>query len=287
MGEIGIRAGARGPQPAAGDLAALVAALGTARVYDLARPLEATTPVIPHHAPFRMALLRRHGDVVREGGLSGANELLSLGGHCGTHIDALCHMAVGGRLHGGIDAAAACVGGRFASLGVETIAPILCRGVLLDLPRALGVSALEAGRAIGAADLERAAAGAGVEIGPGDAVLVRTGWPVGRADADAFLGLESGVPGPDAEAAAWLAERGVRVTGADTMAYEWLAPGAGLRRLPVHALLLVERGIPIIEVMDLEDLARDGVSSFAFVAAPLKITGATGSPMRPLALVPG
>jgi kynurenine formamidase len=286
MDDNSIQAGVRIGRASAGGSDGLAEVLAGARVYDLAQPLEAATPALAHHAPFRMALLRRHGDVVRQGGLSGANELLSLGGHSGTHIDALCHMAVGGVMHGGVDAASATAEGRFRSLGVETIAPILCRGVLLDVPGVLGVSSLEPGRPVRAADLERAARVAGVEIGRGDAVLVRTGWPVGRLDdAESFLGLESGVPGPDATAAAWLVERGVRVTGADTLAYEWLAPGAGVRSLPVHALLLVEWGVPIIELMDLEELARDGVSTFAFVAAPLKITGATGSPMRPLGLV--
>lgn len=286
MDEIDIRAEARIPREAAGSSSALVEAVAAARVYDLAHPLEATTPVIPHHAPFRMGFLRRHGDTLRPGGLSGANELITLGGHAGTHIDALCHMAVDGRLHGGADAVESCSGGRFRVLGVETIAPLVCRGVLLDVPGALGVSALEPGRPITHLDLERAARAARVEVGPGDAVLVRTGWPVGRwGDPEAYLGAESGVPGPDVSAAAWLVERGVRVTGSDTIAYEWLAPGAGLQHLPVHALLRVERGVPIIEVLDLEDLARDRVATFAFVAAPLKIIGASGSPMRPLALV--
>jgi kynurenine formamidase len=259
--------------------------LARARAYDLAQPLEASIPTIPHHVPFRMALTRRHGDVVRPDGTSAATELISLSGHTGTHIDALCHFSAGGALHGGIDAREACMGGRFASLGVDTIAPIACRGVLLDVPGALGAEALEPGRPITAADLEATARHHGVEVRDGDAVLVRTGWPVGRlSDPTAFLGEETGVPGPDASSAGWLAERGVRVTGSDTLAYEWLEPGAGLSRLPVHEVLLVRAGIPIIEVMQLEALAGDDVHEFAFVAAPLRLVGATGSPLRPLAL---
>ncbi|MDQ6691777.1 MAG: cyclase family protein, partial [Candidatus Dormibacteraeota bacterium] len=127
----------------------------------------------------------------------------------------------------------------------------------------------------------------GVQVEEGDAVLFRTGWPVGRyEDQDAFVGWPTGVPGPDASAARWLAEHRVRVTGSDTIAYEWLAPGAAHARLPVHVLLLVEAGIHIIEVMDLEELARDRVREFLFVCSPLKLVGATGSPVRPLALVP-
>jgi kynurenine formamidase len=260
--------------------------LAQARVYDLAQPLEATTPVLPHHAPFRMAMLRRHGDYFREDGSSGANELLSLGSHTGTHIDALCHVSMDGKLHRGLDPDAVCRGGRFAELGVETVAPIVCRGVLLDVAGALGIPALEPARAITAKDLETTCRAQAVDVRKGDAVLVRTGWPVGRLETpEAFLGWATGVPGPDQSAARWLAERRVRVTGSDTIIYEWLAPGVALARLPVHVILLVEHGIPIIEVMDLEGLASDRAWTFLFVAAPLRIVGATGSPVRPLGLV--
>ena len=117
-------------------------------------------------------------------------------------------------------------------------------------------------------------------------MLFRTGWPVGRyQDEPAYVGWPTGVPGPDETAARWLAERRIHVAGSDTIAFEWLAPDAGHSRLPVHVILLVENGIHIIEVLDLEELARDRVYEFLFVASPLKLVGATGSPVRPLALV--
>jgi kynurenine formamidase len=261
--------------------------LDSARVYDLAHPLDADTPVSASHPPFRLALMRRHGDLVRDDGMSGANELMTLGGHNGTHIDALCHVALDGRLHGGVDAVEASRGGRFTAHGIETIAPIVCRGVLLDIPALDGRTALDAGEAVTADDLARACEVQGVAIGAGDAVLVRSGWPIDHyASGELMLGHESGVPGPNTSAARWLAERGVRVTGSDTIAYEHLAPGTGHTRLPVHVILLVEHGIHIIEMLDLEELARDQVHEFWFVAAPLKIVGATGSPLRPLAIVP-
>ncbi len=260
--------------------------LAGARVYDLAQPLERATPVGPNHPPFWSALVRRHGDVVRDDGSSAAFELMSLGGHTGTHIDALCHISLGGELYGRVPAAETLAEGRFARLGVETIPPLVCRGVLLDVPAASGRSVLDPGEPITAADLERTCSEHGVEIGKGDAVLVRTGWPVGRFhDPIAFNGLETGVPGPDESAARWLASRDIRLTGADTLAYEHLPAGAGQRLLPAHVALLVEHGIHIVEVLDLERLARDGVHEFAFVALPLRIVGATGSPIRPIALV--
>ena len=259
----------------------------SARVFDLAHPLEATTPTSPNHPPFRMALMRRHGDAVRADGGSGANELFTMGGHTGTHIDALCHVSYQGLLHGGVDAEAAARGGRFSSLGIETIAPMLCRGVLLDIPALLGVAQLEAAFPVTGEILEECCRRQGVAVEAGDAVLIRSGWPVGRwYDARAYVGHETGVPGPNESAARWLSARGVRVTGADTIAYEWLAAGAGHSRLPAHLHLLVESGIHIIEVMDLEGLAAAAVHEFLFVVAPLKLVGATGSPVRPLAIAP-
>jgi kynurenine formamidase len=264
----------------------LVERLLRARVYDLGQPLEATTPVSPNHPPFRMGLVRRHGDLVREDGSSGANEMVVMGGHTGTHIDALCHVSLGGRLYGGVDALESSRGGRFRELGVETIAPIVRRGVLLDPPAAHGLEGWEAGRPITAADLQETCRRQGSEVRPGDAVLVRSGWPRDRwQDPAAFVGLRTGVPGPDESAAHWLAERRVFLTGADTIAYEWLAPGAGHRRLPVHVILLAQAGVHIVEVMHLEELSRDRVYEFAFVASPLRMVGATGSPLRPLAMV--
>lgn len=257
-----------------------------AHVYDLGQPLEASTPVSPNHPPFRMGLIRRHGDHVREDGTSGANELIAMGGHTGTHIDALCHASKDGRLYGGRNALEASLGGRFRELGVETIAPIVRRGVLLDVPAAHGLPAWEPGRPITAEDLMETSRRQGTEVRLGDAVLIRSGWPHGRwHDATAFVGLRTGVPGPNESAARWLAERRIFLTGADTIAYEWLAPGAGHSHLPVHAILLVQSGIHIVEVLNLEELGRDRVYEFAFVAAPLKLVGATGSPLRPLALV--
>lgn len=265
----------------------LLAALARARVFDLGRPLEAATPVSPNHPPFRMALMRRHGDNVRADGMSGANELMTLGGHTGTHIDALAHVSSHGELFGGIDAQAASRGGRFHELGVETIAPLIGRGIMLDVPAALGYQTLQPAHPITEQELAQTARAQGTEPEAGDVVLIRTGWPAGRyQDNSAYAGHETGVPGPDISGARWLSARGIRATGADTIAYEWLPPKSGHDLLPVHTHLLYECGINILEVLDLEALAAAGAYEFVFVAIPLKLVGATGSPIRPLAVVP-
>lgn len=255
------------------------------QVFDLARPMEMGMPQSPNHPQFRIALARRHGDSVRADGGSAASEMIVTGGHVGTHIDALSHVSHAGRLHGGLDAAEAQRGGRFSALGVETIAPMVCRGWLLDVPAALGLAACAPGYEIAPDDLELAAAARNLRPQPGDVILVRTGWAQRWDDREAYIGHESGVPGPGEAGARWLAALRPRAVGADSIAFEHLAPGAGHALLPAHRVLLVEHGIHIIETLNLEQLARAGVHEFAFVLAPLPLVGATGSPVRPLAVV--
>ncbi len=202
----------------------------------------------------------------------------------GTTLDALAHVSQHGKLHGGRDAVQAQTGGRFSELGVETVAPIFCRGVLLDVAGHRGLPALPAGEPIRADELRAVAAAQGVELPRGGAVLVRSGWASHWGHPPTYLGHDSGVPGPDEGAAAWIASASPRVTAHDSMAYEWVAPGAGHALLPAHRVLLVEHGVHIVENVDLEQLAADRVYEFLFVCLPLKFVGATGSPVRPLAV---
>ncbi|SDJ65759.1 Kynurenine formamidase [Nonomuraea jiangxiensis] len=256
-------------------------------IYDLGRRLYAGMPQSPNHPAYTHTLPRRHGDRTRSDGGSAANDLILMGTHVGTHIDALAHVSQDGKLFGGADAAGACVGGLYPEHGVHTIVPMVCRGVLLDVPGALGLESCAPGYEITPADLDATVKHQGVEPAPGDVVLIRSGWGRHFADPDreVYIGAESGVPGVSEAGARWLAERGARAAGADTIAFERLAPGQGHSVLPAHRVLLVESGIYLIETMELDELARDGVHEFTFVLAPLPLFGATGSPVRPLALV--
>lgn len=255
------------------------------RIYDLARPYRPGMPQSPNHPPYSHALVRRHGDVVRADGGSAANDLIVMGTHVGTHIDAVAHVSQDGWLHGDVAAAEAQQGGRFERLGADAIAPIVGRAVLLDVPAVLGVEACAPAYEVTPDDLDTAVRLAAVDPAPGDVILVRTGWGRRWHDGSDYVGLESGVPGPGEAAARWLAERRPRAVGADSIAFERLAPGAGHALLPVHRVLLVEHGINIIETLDLEGLASDDVKVCAIVVAPLPLVGATGSPVRPLAIV--
>jgi len=257
------------------------------RVVDLGRMLTVGMPQSPNHPAYWHSLPRRHGDMVRADGGSAANDMITMGTHVGTHVDALAHVSQDGKLYGGLDATDALEGGRYVELGAHTIQPMVRRGVLLDVPGTLGVERLGAGYEITVADLEATVERQGVTINAGDVVLVRSGWGqhFDAGDNDTFRGLTTGVPGVSEAGATWLAGHDVHAVGADTIAFEMLAPGAGHGLLPAHRVLLVERGIYIVETMDLEELALDGIHEFLFVLSPLAFFGATGSPVRPLAVV--
>ncbi len=238
-------------------------------------------PHHPNHPPFLYGLSKAHGESsVR--GVSAAAESIALGGHVGTHIDALCHFSLRGRLFGGADA----IGCQSYAAGisehhVDTIGPILRRGVLLDAAAAEGTDVLPHDFVVDAECLDRAAGRAGVAIAAGDVVLVRTGWARYWNDAGRFINSLR-CPGVNHEASVWLSRRKVFAAGSDTIAFEFVPAPA----MPVHVHLLVESGIHIIEALNLEQLAAERVCEFVFAASPLRIPGATGSPIRPIALAP-
>jgi kynurenine formamidase len=257
------------------------------RVFDLGRPMFVGMPQSPNHPQYWHALPRRHGDRMRADGSSAANDVIMTGTHVGTHIDSLAHVSFQGCLYGGVDAAEEQAGGQFMKHGVHTIEPMVCRGILLDVPAALGIEACAPAYEITTADLELTAARHGIDdIGHGDVVLVRSGWGRHFAEgSEAYVGQGTGVPGVSEAGATWLADLGIRAAGADTIAFEQLPAGGGHALLPAHRVLLVERGVYIIEAMDLEGLAAAGIREFTFVLVPLNLVGATGSPVRPLAVV--
>ena len=259
----------------------LIEQLAKAEVFDLSQPYYVGMPHHPAHPPFLYGMTKRHGDICFADGGSSAAELIAVGSHVGTHIDALAHFSKDGKMHGGVVAEDfQSYGGGVGRHGVETIPPIVRRGVLLDVAAARGVDVLPEDASIGAAELEDTAGMQGVEIRAGDVVLVRTGWGTLWGDCRAYInGVKS--PGPNEEAARWLSAKGIWAGGSDTVAFEFVPSAA----MPVHIHFLVERGIHIVEALDLEGLGQARRYEFAFVAAPLKIVGGTGAPVRPLALV--
>jgi kynurenine formamidase len=258
------------------------------RVIDLEQPRVEGMPIHEAHRPgYVYALYRRHGDAPVSGPLgprSSASGLIVCMEHSGTHIDALCHQAEDGLLFGDVPAAEATTAKGFLAQGIETVPPLVGRGVLLDLPRHRGGTELASGEAVEANELAACAVSQGSAIEPGDVVLVRTGNGRYWQESERYLAG----PGLAASASWWLAEREVLAVGADNMAWDVIGlvdEELGCQ-LPGHLLLLVRHGIYIIENLVLEELAATGVTAFGFVCTPLKFVGATGSPVRPIALLP-
>jgi kynurenine formamidase len=260
--------------------------LAGARVYDLAQPLFTGAPHFPTHPPFLFSLNKLHGEYVLRGGGSAASETITLGGHVGTHIDALNHFSCAGKMFGGAEPRQS-AGSGVSPHSVDTINPLLRRGVLFDVAAHAGVDALAADFTVTPDLLDRIAAKDGIEVREGDVVLLRTGWARYWEDPGQFVTGGSGTqvtgPGPQRAAAEWLSGRRVFAAGSDTIAFEQMPSPA----MEVHVHLLVESGIHIIECLNLEELSRAGVREFLFIAAPLKIRGGTGSPVRPMAVTAG
>jgi kynurenine formamidase len=259
-----------------GDLA------GGAGIYELSYAMAPSMPVYGPHIPYSLALHRRHSDphpAKRKDGSSFANEIIITSGHSGTHIDALGHFSRNGCMHGGLKVSEVETRDGFRELSVAEIPPILQQAVVLDVAAARNVDCLEPGEEIAVSDIEQALTLAGEEIKVGDAVLIRTGWSKHWSDAETFNGRR-GLPGPGETAARWLVSRGATLVGSDTPVFECLpAPGAS-----VHALLLVDEGIHIMENLNLDEIARLRRSRVIFVALPLRLVGSTGSPIRPIAI---
>src|SRR5262249_16361356 len=158
----------------------LLGPLTRARVFDLEQPRFAGMPVHPAHKPgYFYGLHRRHRDSYRpdrHGPRSGASGVLTMMEHSGTHIDALCHQAADLTFHKDVPVDDVERPDGYTAYGAETIAPIIARGVLLDVARWKGVDALPEHYAITADDLAGCAREAGVIVGPGDVLLVRTGF---------------------------------------------------------------------------------------------------------------
>lgn len=227
-------------------------------------------------------MLRDGGDYAaglpERGGFGFADDVLTVPTHGVSHLDALSHVWRDGLMYNGI--ASTSVTSRGARrLGIEKIPPVVTRGVFVDAARGGGRAAADPVRL---GELQSLLAEAGVDLRPGDALLVRTGWlsasRAGAAGASAWCGLHFDC-GP------WLAERQVVLVGADNPGVEAFPSGDADCQVPMHLELIRDHGILLAELLDLEALAAAGRATFLFVVAPLPLTGGVGSPVAPVAIL--
>jgi kynurenine formamidase len=215
-------------------------------------------------------------------------------GQVGTQFDGLGHIGgevryADGSLHrafyNGYTTAEMNAGTGLRKLGVEHVKPLITRGVLIDLPSHKNVQRLAGGYEVTLADVRGALARQGIaesSIQPGDAVLFRYGWAQLWSTPAEYSA--PALPGIGMEVARWLVERKVTVTGSDTSVTEVSPSAVQGAAIPVHQELMMKNGIFNIENMTFEELAADRGYEFLFIATPIRFEGATGSPLRPLAI---
>jgi kynurenine formamidase len=249
------------------------------RLYDLGRVLDEHVPVFPGRAFHQTLVTTAHhanGGGVGENRVNWITETISGTTQLGTHLDALSHLQIGDRGYNGWTVAELAQPYGVGRLGAETIPQVVTRGWLVDAAAARGVERLDAGDVIGLDDV------GDLDPEPGDAVLFHTGWGGLWEDGEGYL---SGQPGPGLDLAAWLAGKGVALTGADTWSYGPVPPEDPDRTFEVPQILNVRHGVFVVENLDLSKLAHDSVREFALVLTHPKLRGATGAWVSPIALV--
>jgi kynurenine formamidase len=258
----------------------------TGKVYSLALPIQREgVPIFDYRgAPQRLSLTSNTDNERFEAygappGLGANEDVLVLASHSITHMDALSHVFAEGKMYNDFGAEEFTTGEGARHLDVVQTASFAGRGVLLDLARHQGVEWLEPGQVIDAAQLEACRAAQGVELNAGDILLVRTGW------LDYFATGESGFeqPGLGKDAVSFVDDHDLAVVGADNAAIECI-PFDDDEFLSVHIELLVKRGVTLLEHLYLSELAADGCHEFLLSVGGLKVTGAAGSPINPIAI---
>ena len=199
----------------------------------------------------------------------------------GTQIDGLGHIGIDGVHYNGVPASEIMREDGLVRYGAEHIPAIATRGVLIDMAAHRSVDVVQPLAQFDAAEVRAAARAQGVDIRAGDVVLFHTGWLAMMDDAETFIGQ---APGINADAAAWLVERGVVAVGADTAGLETNAPPEDGSVLPVHAMLIAQNGIYILETVDTRELAAGGVHEFMFVLGAARMQGSVQAIVNPVAI---
>jgi len=251
------------------------------RVYQLGRVYESGMPVfgtrhyslrIPQaFGPLGKNQITYHDEIV-------SGEL----GQIGTQFDGLGHIGIGDLYYNGNRRSDFATAEGLTRLGVEQVGAFVTRGLLIDVARYKGVEQLQGSYEITVADLKGALQRQGTSIDAGDVVLIHTGWgTLWMKDNARFTQTE---PGIGLAAGQFLVDEEIAMVSADNWGIEVVPnPDASLA-FPVHQLLVTRNGIYNLENIVSEELARDAVYEFAFIFAPLRLKGATGSPGNPIAI---
>ena len=239
---------------------------------------------IPLAAGRRFEVLTKRTNNLPESNRRGSNEELVIAeiGQVGTQFDGFSHQTIGDSMYNCFKVSEVSTRTGFSKLGIENVGFLMTRGVLIDVAALKSVAMLGDGYEITVADLEAALRRQNLTLERGDAVIIHTGygklWGTGNAR------YARGNPGIGVAAAEWLARQQPMLVGADTTPVE-ISPNPDARiNLPVHQIMLAVHGIHLLENLKLDELAARGIQEFAFMLQPLKLQGATGSTVAPVAV---
>ena len=203
-------------------------------------------------------------------------------GQVGTQFDGFAHQSHNGVHYNCFKTNEIVTRNGFTKLGVQNVGSLITRGVLIDVAGYKGVEMLGDNYEVTQEDIEGAAKKQNIILQPGDAILTRTGWSKLWGKDNARYGR--GNPGLGVKAAQFLIAKDPMMLGADTAPVEVNPNPDKLLSLPIHQLALVVHGVYLLENLTLEELASKGINEFALIMQPLKLDGATGSTVAPVAV---
>ena len=260
-------------------------------------PVSCALPLAVHPAPDNPRPVQHHmviaGDVAtsnaRIPGMQASGDFIGLNPHgwAITHLDALCHVFLNGKMYNGFAKEEVRSDGAQRNSITAGQEGIVSRGVLLDIPGLRGVEWLEPQERISVDELRAAEERAGVRVSEGDILLVSNGRDARRAALGPWAPLEVGIAGLSADCLPWLHERGVAVLGGDAIS-DVYPSGIDGWPLPIHQIAIVQMGVHLIDNARLDQLTRAcrerGRWEFLFIVAPLRLERGTGSPLNPIAM---
>ena len=253
----------------------------TGEVIELAHVLSADMPLSPGRT-FNMQVKRSAAAAGTHKRAGNEEIITSEMGQVGTQFDGFAHQSHNGVHYNCFKTEEIATRNGFTKLGVHKVGMLMTRGVLIDIAGYKGVDILDVKYEITVADLEGAMKKQNLSLQAGDAVIFNTGW--GKLWGKDNAKYRSGNPGIGVKAAEWLIAKDPMLLGADTAPVEVSPNPDPLLALPIHQIALVNHGVHLLENLKLDEAAAKGLAEFAFIMQPLKLQGATGSTVAPVAV---
>ena len=239
---------------------------------------------MPYFPGRQLSILTKRTNVLPQSNRRISNEEMVIGelGQIGTQLDGFSHQGIDNGFYNCFKQDQIATRSGFTKLGIEKVGTLMTRGVLIDVAGLKGVEMLPDSYEISVQDLQAALKRQNLSLQAGDAVIINTGW--GKLWGKDNVRYMKTDPGLGVAAAEWLAKQNPMIIGSDNWSVEVNPNPDPKIGSPVHQILLAVNGIHMLESLKLDELAAKRVNEFAFILEPLKLKGATGSTVAPVAI---